>query len=136
MRRALAWVAVVCVVAAGMVLLGRHERSTEQSYMLDRIANVRAAIGPSLTRPGPNNYVYDGALGCLLYADGGRSYALELCADPSGRIVEAWDRRGATTSVYSVAPDPGAARLRVAPSLFPSLIARVRREHPGYPGIP
>ena len=127
MKRRLAWVALVCVVAVGISLLGRHERATEESFTLEGIAKVRAAIGPSLTRPGPTDYVQDGNLDCLLYGSGDRSYALELCADSQGRIVEAWDRRGLTTSIYTIVPDPGAARLRVGPALFPSLIAQVRR---------
>jgi hypothetical protein len=122
--------AIALVVGGGLVVIGRQERSNEQAYMLDGIADVRAAVGPRLARPGPNNYRLEPGLSCLLYAANGRSYALELCDDAAGRIVQAVDRRGKFASFYSVAVDPQVARIRVDPALFPSLIEKVRREHP------
>jgi len=115
------------VVAVLLVLLGRYERQHEQASVVRHIAAVRAAIGPSLTRPGPDNYVYNPGRSCLLYSAGGRSYALELCVDAQGRVVEAVDRRGLSPHFYSLVEEPGAARLHIDPALVASLIKRIMK---------
>jgi hypothetical protein len=121
--------AVALAAAAGVVILvavGMLERSHEQSYMRGGIGRVRAAIGPSLSRPGPTNYLYAAGRTCLLWAAAGRSYGLELCVDPRGRVVEAVDRRGGTSTFYSLVEEPGAAKLYIAPTLFLELVAELK----------
>jgi hypothetical protein len=59
---------------------------------------------------------------------GGRTYALELCFDSSGRIVEAVDRRGTTSKFYSLVEEPGAARLHADPKLIDSLLKKLEAE--------
>ena len=98
------------IVAVVLVLIGRQERVHEETSMLRGIARVRAAI-PNLVRPGATDYLQEDGLDCLLYAVGTRPYALELCIDGKGRVVEAIDRRGLTPSFYTVVLDPGLADL-------------------------
>jgi hypothetical protein len=115
-------VAAVAVTAAG--LLGKHH---EQNAMRRGIDEVRVAIGPSLTRPGPTDYLYSPGRTCLLYGAGGVAYALELCIDSQGRVVEAVDRRGSTPRFYSIVEEPGASPFRISPTLFASLVEKVQR---------
>jgi hypothetical protein len=118
----------VVVLALLLVVIGRHERSHEQAATSAGIARVRAAIGPSLSKPGPDDYVLEPGRSCLLYGVGDRTYALELCFDPSGRIVEAVDRRGTTSKFYSLVEEPGAARLHANPKLIDSLLKTLEAE--------
>jgi hypothetical protein len=63
----------------------------------------------------------------LLWAAAGRSYGLELCIDARGRLVEAVDRRGVMPNFFSLVAEPQAAKFRISPTLFASLLARVQR---------
>jgi hypothetical protein len=123
-RRLLVGIAVVCASVC-MVVFGLHERSREQAEQRVAIAVIRAAIGPSLTHPGPTDYVYLPGRTCLLWAASGRSYGLELCIDPRGRVIEGVDRRGATANFYSLVEEPEAARLHISPGLVAALIRKV-----------
>jgi hypothetical protein len=125
-------VGVAVIGAFLLVALGRHERGHEQAAMLNGIARVRAAIGPSLSHPSPKDYLYSPGRTCLLWGVGNRSYALELCIDGKGRVVESVDRRGTAPKFYSIVEEPGAARMTISPKLFASLVAGVQRAH----GIP
>ena len=125
-RTRVATVALAAVaVAVVLVAVGMLERSHEQSYERSGIDRVRAAIGPSLTRPGPTDYLYSPGRTCLLWAGGGRSYGLELCIDSRGRVVEAVNRSGSTSKFYSLVEEPGAARMHIAPSLFVALVKKL-----------
>jgi hypothetical protein len=118
----------IAIVVAALVLIavGRFERHQEQASVNRHIEEVRAAIRPSLTRPGPDSYLYSPGRSCVLYGAAGRSYGLELCVDPEGRVIEAVDRRGATSHFYSLVDEPRAAQLHISPILINSLINRVK----------
>ncbi len=49
---------------------------------------------------------------CLLYRRGSNRYALELCIDEDGRLVEALDRRRGF-HVWSLREEPSASTIRV-----------------------
>lgn len=50
---------------------------------------------------------------CLTYRRGTNPFALELCVDPAGRVVEAIDRRTSTRRIWSLRFDPDASTVRV-----------------------
>ena len=118
------------MVAGAFVVVGRLERRHEQDAMLNGIASVRAAIGPSLAKPGPDDYILlNPGRTCLLWAVGARTYALELCIDGQGRVVEAVDRQWTQPHFYSIIEEPNVARLRISPALFALLVARVEHRY-------
>jgi hypothetical protein len=50
---------------------------------------------------------------CLVYERGRNDFALELCVDDDGRVIEAIDRRDGTAEIWSVRDDPTRSSLRV-----------------------
>jgi hypothetical protein len=111
------------VVVAFVVLIavGRHERSSERDRNLDGIAMVRALVGNRIGHP--DDYRVPAGLSCLLYPDHGRVFALELCIDSSGRIVEAVDRRASISTFYTVVYQPQIARQRLGVAFVSHLIS-------------
>jgi len=118
--------AVVLVGAVVLVALGRIERRSEQRHNVDGIARVRALVGGNVAHPA--DFRQSTGLSCLLYGGPQRVFALELCIDPSGRLVEAVDRRAPVSKFYSVTSEPSAARQRLDPGLVARLIAELARE--------
>jgi hypothetical protein len=102
--------AVVALVA--LVVLGRHERSTHASAENQKIAEIRRLVGP-LDSPSLDAFRLLPQFSCLLYERGGNRFALELCVDGQGRVVEAIDRRGRTPRIASLREDPSHATVRV-----------------------
>jgi hypothetical protein len=122
--RRLVMVVAVAVAAVAVVAVGQYGRRHEQAATERGIERVRAAIG-SLGRPGPSDYTLaNPGRSCLLWAVNGRIYALQLCIDAQGRVIEAVDRRGWTAKFYSFTDEPSAAKLRISPKLFDALLAR------------
>ncbi len=50
---------------------------------------------------------------CLVYRRGRNAFALELCVDDAGRVVEAIDRRSGEPSIWSLRDDPTASEVLV-----------------------
>jgi hypothetical protein len=71
---------------------------------------TRALVGP-LAQPALSGYRIESAFDCLVYKRGPDPFALELCVDPSGRLVETIDRRTATRRISSLTADPGASTI-------------------------
>jgi hypothetical protein len=103
--------AAVLVVLAVLVLVGRWERRRWIDDQVRGMERVRAAIGP-LDSPRLVGYRVLPQFDCLVYRSGVNPYALELCVDGAGRVVEAIDRRHART-YWSLRADPSASAFRV-----------------------
>jgi hypothetical protein len=88
-------------VAAVLVLVGRLERDHHADIQNARIAKVVAAVGP-LTNQTLDAYRMRGDFDCLIYKRGKNPYALEVCVDARGRVLEAIDRRHGEPWVGSV----------------------------------
>jgi hypothetical protein len=99
------------VVAALLVGLGRLERSRHADEQNDGIARVRETVGP--LGSSLSGFRFLARFQCLVYARGQNRFALELCVDRSGRIVEAIDRRSGETKYWSLREDPELADVRV-----------------------
>jgi hypothetical protein len=107
------------VVVAGAILLlgllvvvGRWEGRRHADEQNAKILRIREAVG-RLDRPHPTGFRILNPFTCLTYGRGGKKYALELCVDGAGRVVEAIDRRSGTPRIASLREDPGAATVRV-----------------------
>ena len=119
--RAAAVLAGAVVVVLALALLGRHERATANSHEESGISATAAlAKGRKLSA-----YRLTAFADCLLYSVHGDPYALELCFDRRGRLIEAIDRRTRShTRISSVRYHPSLSPLRREPqSLFRELKA-------------
>ena len=107
MRRLVALVAVAAAILllALLVVVGRHERAVHARAENRGIARIRGLVGP-LDSPSLDAFRLLPQFSCLLYERGANRFALELCMDGKGRVVEAIDRRGRTPKIASLREDP------------------------------
>jgi hypothetical protein len=111
--RALIWAAAAGAVALLIaVLLGRHERSEWAARQMRGMERIAQEVGP-LDQPSLVGYRVLPEFDCLVYRRGAEQYAVELCFDASGRLVEAIDRRPRDSLFYSVRADPSASTIVV-----------------------
>jgi hypothetical protein len=103
---------VAIAVLALLVVVGRWEGRRHADKENAKILRIREAVG-SLDRPRPTGFRILNPFTCLTYGRDGNKYALELCVDRTGRVVEAIDRRGGTPRIATLREDPGAATVRV-----------------------
>lgn len=114
-RRASAVAAVVAVGAVGaavLVAVGRWEGRHEARREMHGFAIVQRLIGP-LDSPSLSGFRVLPGFDCLTYRRGTNVFALELCVDPKGRVVEAIDRRRYDRRIWSLRFDPSASTDRV-----------------------
>ena len=107
-----------------LIPLGRWQADRARTADRHRITRIAALTGPL---DGPRLTAYRLATyNCLLYRVGKNPFAIELCFDPHGHLVEAIDRRhyGFDPRVGSVRYDPSAAPLSVAPARLLMLLQR------------
>lgn len=121
---------VAIVVAALLVLgvlvvVGRSEGHRHAREENRGISEIRALVGP-LDSPSLDRYRLLPQFSCLLYRRGGNAFALELCIDARGRVVEAIDRRNRRKPrIFSLREDPSAATVRVNRAEVDRLIGRL-----------
>ncbi len=122
-RRA-ALVAVALGVLAVLVGAGRWERSREVRSQAAGMRKVAALIGP-LDNGTLSGYRVLPAFDCLVYRRGPNPYALELCVDHTGRVVEAIDRRTVDRKIWSLTFEPASSPVRVDRAEVDRLLARM-----------
>jgi len=107
-------VAVVAavVVAAALVAVGRWEGRREAQREVRGFHVVQRLVGP-LDSPTLSGFRVLPGFDCLTYRRGTNEFALELCIDPAGRVVEAIDRRSYDRRIWSLRFDPAASTDRV-----------------------
>jgi hypothetical protein len=100
------FVAALLVLLA-LVPVGRWERSERADEQVHGMARVLAAVGP-LDSPSLKAFRYLSEFQCLVYRRGANDFALELCVDKRGRLVEAIDRRSGDSEpeIWSLRDDP------------------------------
>jgi hypothetical protein len=124
-RRRLAVVALAGVaVLIALVPLGRWEHRRELRDTIRGMERVRAAVG-TLDSKSLFGYRVLPIFDCLVYRRGPNPYALELCADGTGRVVEAIDRRGRTPRFYSLRAEPSASTVRVSAAEVKRLLRKM-----------
>jgi len=111
-RRPLALAAVAVAVLAVLVVVGRHEGSRHARAENRKIEEIRRLVGP-LDSPSLDAFRLLPQFSCLLYRRGGNRFALELCVDAQGRVVEAIDRRSRSPRIGSLREAPQDATVRV-----------------------
>lgn len=116
-------VAAVLVLAA-LVVVGRVEGRRQARSEVHGMERVRALIGP-LDSPSLSGYRVLPGFDCLVYRRGANPYALELCADRQGRVVEAIDRRRVDRKIYSLRYEPAASTLRVDRGIVDRLLRKM-----------
>ena len=110
-RWALSAVCAAFVLVA-LVVIGRWERSERAEDQVRGMAKVRAAVGP-LDSDTLEGYRYLSGFQCLVYERGRNAFALELCVDSRGRLVEAIDRRSGEPRIWSLRDDPSRSTIRL-----------------------
>lgn len=120
-------VVVAALAAAGSLVLipiGRWEASRHADEQNEGMANLIAEIGP-LDQPQLSGYRRMTIFDCLTYRRGANPFALELCVNREGRVIEAIDRRRGEPDVWSLREDPGRATNRVERSRVDRLLQRM-----------
>jgi len=103
-QRILTYPLVVLVVLVALVPVGRWERGHRADTQNRGLRSVLAAVGP-LDQPSLDAFRYLFNFQCLLYKRGTNPFALELCTDAQGRLVEAIDRRSGSPRIW-MTPSP------------------------------
>jgi hypothetical protein len=123
---ALGAVVFATVALCALVLLGRSESQAQVHDELRGLARTRAAVG-RLDSPALSALRPSGDYRCLAYRRGMQTFALELCFDRRGRLLEASDRRGKAARVYTLRLDPDAATLILPLDRANATAEKVRR---------
>jgi hypothetical protein len=105
-------VAVVVLAAALLVGVGRLEARRQADAQERGFRSVQRLIGP-LDGPSLSGYRRLPGFDCLTYRRGTNPFALELCADPRGRVVEAIDRRTDARHIWSLRFAHGESHVRI-----------------------
>jgi hypothetical protein len=122
--RRVQWAVALVMLAVVLVLVGRLERRHHADIQNDRIQRVLAAVG-ELDGPTLDAYRERSDFDCLIYKRGKNPYALELCVDAAGRVVEAIDRRFGRPRIGSLREETSLATHRVSRSEVERLVRKM-----------
>lgn len=114
----------VVVIAAILVVVGRHERSNWVRAQLQGMNRVQRLVGP-LGGPSLSGFRVLPQFDCLVYRRGPNPFALELCVDGAGRLIQAIDRTGSVRRYYDLQAEPSAATIRVNRTTVDRLLQRM-----------
>jgi hypothetical protein len=119
--------AAVVVVAIALVVFGRFERSQQATREVHGFQIVQRLIGP-LDASSLSGFRVFPSFDCLTYKRGANVFALELCVDHAGRVVEAIDRRSFDRRIWSLRFDPSASTDRVDRAEVDRLLTKMGAE--------
>jgi hypothetical protein len=97
-------VVALCVLVA-LVPIGAWERERRADDESAGMRTVLEEVGP-LDSKDLRGFRIFANFDCLVYERGRNDFALELCVDDDGRVIEAIDRRDGTAEVWSLRDDP------------------------------
>jgi hypothetical protein len=123
-RRLATAAAAAIVVALLLIPLGRWEARRHADDENEGMARVVAEIGP-LDQPQLSGYRRHVIFDCLTYRRGANPFALELCVNRDGRVIEAMDRTRGEPDIWSLREDPGRATNRIDRELVDRLLERM-----------
>jgi hypothetical protein len=110
--------AAALLLLAAIAPLGRWERNRQINRQADGMRSLSALAGPDFTGVRPASRLSAGRpagpMDCLLYKVGDNQIAFELCFDWNGRLIEAIDRRSATTKFWLLRDDPTRSPVRAS----------------------
>jgi hypothetical protein len=104
-RRLLAVVGAGLLAILILVAIGRWERGRRADEEMEGMRSVLTAVG-DLDSSSLRGFRVLARFDCLLYERGTNDFALELCVDDEGRVLEAIDRRGDEPKIWSLRDDP------------------------------
>lgn len=111
-RRSSALAAAVVAVLAVLVPVGRWERARAARNESAGMRRTLALVGPLDSRSLSGYRVLAG-FDCLTYRRGGNPFALEVCFDGAGRVVETIDRHTPKRRIFSLREDPSRSTVRI-----------------------
>lgn len=111
-RRLATSLAGVALVLALLIGVGRWERARRAEEEVRGMRAVVAAVGP-LDSPTLRGFRVLANFDCLVYERGENDFALELCVDDAGRVIEAIDRREGDPKISSLRDDPTRSTVRL-----------------------
>ena len=119
--------AVLGIVLLGLLVpLGRWERARAAREEMAGMRRTLALVG-SRDSPSLSGYRVLPGFDCLTYRRGTNPFALELCFDRSGRLIETIDRRTATRRISSLREDPTRSTIHVDPAEISKLLHKMER---------
>lgn len=123
LRVALVGLATSGAIFAALAVTALVERSHRGRDESQAMSSFVAHVGP-LDAPQLDSYRYlSPGLQCLLYGRGRNPFALELCVDAHGRVVETIDRRTAPKpQIHSLRDDPARSTVYVDRALATRLL--------------
>jgi hypothetical protein len=127
-RRLVVWVLAAVVVLVALVPVGRWERARRARHEVRGMSRVLHEVGPLDSRP-LDAFRHLFTFDCLLYKRGSNPFALELCVDHQGRLIEAIDRRSGRPHIWSLRDDPTRSTIHVDYAEFQRLLHRVGAPH-------
>lgn len=115
--------ASVLLALAVLAVIGRSERTSWIDSQIAGMKRTRAAIGP-LDSPTLTGYRVLPGFDCLVYRRGNDPYALELCVDGAGRVVQTIDRRHGR-AYSTLQAEPTASTFRVDETTVRRLLTKM-----------
>lgn len=112
------------VVLVALIPVGRWERGRRADEEQEGMRSVLAAVGP-LDSPSLAGFRVLARFDCLVYRRPGNRFALELCVDDGGRLVEAIDRRSGNPRIWSLRDDPTESKIRLDRRRVDALLVRM-----------
>lgn len=104
--------AVSAAALVALIPIGRWERQHRAEVEMRGMERVLAAVGP-LNAPSLKGFRVLANFDCLVYRRGRNLYALEICADDQGRVIETIDRRSGDPRISSLRDDPASSEIRL-----------------------
>jgi hypothetical protein len=101
----------VLLTVAVLVVVGRWEQRRAARTEMAGMRSVLAAVGGDPVSRSLSGYRF-GPPDCLAYHDRVIAFALQLCFDSQGRLIEAVDRRPEQPLYYSLEYKPSLSTIR------------------------
>jgi hypothetical protein len=117
-------VLIAAVVLIALIPIGAWERERRADGESAGMRTVLEEVG-QLDTEDLRGFRIFANFECLVYGRGRNDFALELCVDDSGRVVEAIDRRDGTAEVWSLRDDPSRSEVVVDRSEVNRLLRRM-----------
>lgn len=117
-RRTMVAVVGAVVLLALLAGLGRWERERWISAQNEKIGEIVGLIGPNYLVRTITDFWDEREwrrVHCLRYWYGGDPYALQVCFDERGRLIEAYDERSGTIEIADLGAEPTAAKYGIEP---------------------
>jgi hypothetical protein len=125
-------VVALCVLVA-LVPIGAWERERRADDESAGMRTVLEEVGP-LDSKDLRGFRIFANFDCLVYERGRNDFALELCVDDDGRVIEAIDRRDGTAEVSSLRDDPSRSEVVVDRAEVNRLLRRMNVPDEYLPG--